>query len=615
MTTTTEQHPNAAAALDLETEHTPAPQSAAREPAAPGAAGHDGQAAKGGAARKWGAEDEIAACIAWPIRNGKAKPVHELVERLARDLSDARCADAVWRWAIVSPKKASAFTKKLTKGSPGSKVLQEAARSLSDPRHFDLCGMNAELISFLWNPKKRLCAELTKMDAAMAEAARAGQEWTAGRQHMRDELLDQVRTLVGDSWGELVRDLIAADVMELIERDAGGKTTAMNNHTEPQKTAAAQTTDACEPPAEPDRSAAAEQAQAPVKHEVAAGSGAEGGEPKLAQDEKADGGVASPTEQTAAEKQSGPDDVTVTFADGRQAVIRRDAEFQKFMTPQTDDEKKLLEKELVAHGLKDPLIVWHGTEPPVLLDGHLRLDLCLKHNIAVHLTGVKLPDRAAALKWMAEHQVGRRNLTPKMAKFYRGECYLNEKLPHGGDHRPGAASARGEHLRTTAAVASRHKVGSSTLRRDAEYTKAVKQIGEACGAEARRDELAGKTGLTCNDVVTMAKESRNNEELQKAFNERVAQKKEGRQGPKNGAPGQRRAQAPQVRKVAAPPIRLCCRASRAQWSSRWWSRSARKRPARSTWPWGRSWASSRCRRPTRSDRGYLDEGWRRRGRS
>src|SRR6516165_8028004 len=102
MTTTTEQHPNAAAALDLETEHTPAPQSAAREPAAPGAAGHDGQAAKGGAARKWGAEDEIAACIAWPIRNGKAKPVHELVERLARDLSDARCADAVWRWAIVS---------------------------------------------------------------------------------------------------------------------------------------------------------------------------------------------------------------------------------------------------------------------------------------------------------------------------------------------------------------------------------------------------------------------------------------------------------------------------------------------------------------------------------
>src|SRR5690606_40306141 len=57
--------------------------------------------------------------------------------------------------------------------------------------------------------------------------------------------------------------------------------------------------------------------------------------------------------------------------------LRIDPEFRSLIPPLTDDEYAQLEKNIVAEGCRDPLIVWNG----VVVDGHNRYDICVRHGI------------------------------------------------------------------------------------------------------------------------------------------------------------------------------------------------------------------------------------------
>lgn len=100
--------------------------------------------------------------------------------------------------------------------------------------------------------------------------------------------------------------------------------------------------------------------------------------------------------------------------------ITIDPEFESLLSPLTGEELAQLEANLVAQGLRDPLIVWlnekDGKFP--LLDGHNRFQICNKHrellrgeDERVPVCFVDLPDREAAKLWILENQVGKRNLT------------------------------------------------------------------------------------------------------------------------------------------------------------------------------------------------------------
>jgi hypothetical protein len=92
-----------------------------------------------------------------------------------------------------------------------------------------------------------------------------------------------------------------------------------------------------------------------------------------------------------------------------------DPEFRAFIPPLTDDERTKLEASLVAAGrARDPLIVWRGGGEggaDVLLDGHNRFEICTRLGLPFEAEAIELPDRAAAMAWMYEHQLARRNLS------------------------------------------------------------------------------------------------------------------------------------------------------------------------------------------------------------
>jgi N6-adenosine-specific RNA methylase IME4 len=89
--------------------------------------------------------------------------------------------------------------------------------------------------------------------------------------------------------------------------------------------------------------------------------------------------------------------------------IRIDKEFRALIPPLTPGERAQLEENIIAAGrAMDPLVLWGN----ILLDGHNRLDICMKHRLPFTTTQVKLASRADAKAWIVRRQFGRRNLTP-----------------------------------------------------------------------------------------------------------------------------------------------------------------------------------------------------------
>ena len=86
--------------------------------------------------------------------------------------------------------------------------------------------------------------------------------------------------------------------------------------------------------------------------------------------------------------------------------LRIDPELRDLIPPLSDEEKKMLEDSILRDGCDTPLIVWNGT----IVDGHNRYDICRKHDIPFGIEEKDFEDRDAAMFWMLEHQLARRNL-------------------------------------------------------------------------------------------------------------------------------------------------------------------------------------------------------------
>lgn len=87
--------------------------------------------------------------------------------------------------------------------------------------------------------------------------------------------------------------------------------------------------------------------------------------------------------------------------------IKIDENFKSLLPELTAEQYTGLEKDIVKHGVLDPLIVWNGT----LIDGHNRYAICEAHHITnIPTKEIKFENKAEAMKWIIDHQSARRNL-------------------------------------------------------------------------------------------------------------------------------------------------------------------------------------------------------------
>ena len=89
--------------------------------------------------------------------------------------------------------------------------------------------------------------------------------------------------------------------------------------------------------------------------------------------------------------------------------MKIDSELQALIPPLSDDEFDTLEQQILAEGIREPLIVWEERE--ILVDGHNRFAIADKHGMNFPVMHKSFADRMAVMVWMIDNQRGRRNLS------------------------------------------------------------------------------------------------------------------------------------------------------------------------------------------------------------
>jgi ParB family chromosome partitioning protein len=180
-------------------------------------------------------------------------------------------------------------------------------------------------------------------------------------------------------------------------------------------------------------------------------------------------------------------------------MIQVDEEFKHYIPRLRDDERHILETSILSDGCKEPLVIW--MEEGVLLDGHNRMEICEKHGIDYKTREVSLPDREAALAWIEDNQLGRRNLTPESFAYYIGRKYDRAKKAQGGT---GAnqyvQSGQNVQSATADTIASEHGIDEKTVRRNAGYSRNLDVITEVAGDEFRHSVLSGDEKITRKEL-------------------------------------------------------------------------------------------------------------------
>lgn len=100
--------------------------------------------------------------------------------------------------------------------------------------------------------------------------------------------------------------------------------------------------------------------------------------------------------------------------------IRIDEGLRAYIDPLTDDEREALERSLLAEGCRDALVLWGD----LLVDGHNRYALCMKHGITFETRqNTRLQSMQDVHLWMIENHLGRRSVSD----FQRGVLALRKQ--------------------------------------------------------------------------------------------------------------------------------------------------------------------------------------------
>lgn len=167
--------------------------------------------------------------------------------------------------------------------------------------------------------------------------------------------------------------------------------------------------------------------------------------------------------------------------------IKIDPEFQSYIPPLRDQERFGLEAALMEEGCRDPLVVWND----LLIDGHNRFEICERLGIEYSTTDIDLADRHAALAWIVDNQLNRRNLTAEQVRYYRGLQYNREKMSKAEAGALGGSS-KGQNATclpdTAERLAKEHGVSAATVKRDGKFAEKVENT-----PELREAVISGKS--------------------------------------------------------------------------------------------------------------------------
>jgi hypothetical protein len=188
----------------------------------------------------------------------------------------------------------------------------------------------------------------------------------------------------------------------------------------------------------------------------------------------------------------------VVISDKQLTIVK---ELKGFIIPLTENEFLQLEKNILEEGCREPLVVWQKDKSHlVLVDGHNRYKICQKHNLPYKIRKVSFKGIDEVRTWMVDNQIGRRNLTPDQASYYRGMKYLFLKKKKGGYD---SVKLKGsKEASTSEFLALSFNVSESTVKRDAKFAEGVDIIGRT-NAKLKVKILTGGAKVKKSDIQVL----------------------------------------------------------------------------------------------------------------
>ena len=88
-------------------------------------------------------------------------------------------------------------------------------------------------------------------------------------------------------------------------------------------------------------------------------------------------------------------------------MVRVNEELKKLIPELSEDEYSILEKSVIAEGVREPIVLWNDT----IVDGHNRYEIAMRCGINCPSVSRDFESIDDAKIWMIDNQKGRRNLT------------------------------------------------------------------------------------------------------------------------------------------------------------------------------------------------------------
>ena len=167
--------------------------------------------------------------------------------------------------------------------------------------------------------------------------------------------------------------------------------------------------------------------------------------------------------------------------------LKTDEEFKHLIRPLLRKEYLQLEQNLLSDGCRDPIVVWHD----VIVDGHNRYEICMRHGIPFDTKDMEFECREAAIAWICANQLGRRNITEETRKFLIGMQYESEKVVTRirnkigkNQHTVDISSMNEDEADkacrhwTAQRIAEENNVSAATVQKYAIFTRALEEIGK-----------------------------------------------------------------------------------------------------------------------------------------
>ena len=196
-------------------------------------------------------------------------------------------------------------------------------------------------------------------------------------------------------------------------------------------------------------------------------------------------------------------------------------ELKYFIPPLQPEEWNQLQSNILAEGCRQALLVWktfsnvidENTAEPlseiiILIDGHNRYEICLKHGLDFLVQFIDFESLQMAKNYMIEQQLGRRNLNPEQMAYLRGLRYNQDKLSKGkyvrkkdSSHNDYYDNKPVNNSKTIHKVADLFQVSPKTIQRDAEFAQGLDKLTLGL----RQDVLSGLVKVSKKDIQKLAK--------------------------------------------------------------------------------------------------------------